>query len=364
MGPIKPHHPGTYKKASFTRDRSYAIVEVDADTLTMKGYSVIPAEEHATCYMSKVLHDCETAVSGCGMFNGRTGYTDGSYRFNAITLKHTEPATFNSKIESKGLRFGRATEWGERSTLVSAEGLFADGPAGLKHIRVNSTEHAQIDIRREDEIVLLGANLMNMGREDYFTENNDEVSYYKNIIVGTDSGNVRNGLTRSVLIGTNIINHNPNFKDGSNADGDLPTDTPAASGIFAIGHDHELLFSGNFDTMTLNLPKLRRLEKTVEATAAIVASEAHGVVFTNDNVVLAVNDGVQIDGFKLSEGPRYGTEQRLCIVDALGRGMLRSVCSFPLSSSSRDAKTRGRTNERGLWYAERRRFYKSNNCGF
>merc|ERR1711865_504116 len=93
----------------------------------------------------------------------------------------------------------------------------------------------------------------------------------------------------------------------------IPTDTPAASGVFAIGHDHELLLSGNFDTMTLNLPKIHSMTKAVEKTATNAASDAKGVIFTNDNVLLSANDGVEIDGFKLLKDRVTALEQRLCL---------------------------------------------------
>ncbi len=190
----------------------------------------------------------------------------------------------------------RTTEDGIRKVDVRPESITMEGPGNIRYVDISSVHHSILHLNRQEKSTLVGANLVNMGRRDYHPDSVHE--YENNVVVGTDAGNVRGGLQRSIIIGSNIVNGNPNVFQGekvfhefvTNHSVDMPhyNDMPAV-GVFAIGFDDEPLLSGNFDSRTLNLPDLDDLQTTLAKVAQNGAAKVRNVVFENRGILMTVN---------------------------------------------------------------------------
>ena len=81
---------------------------------------------------------------------------------------------------------------GVRNLKMEPESITMDGPGGIRYVDIDSTHHSILHLNRQTKSTLVGANLVNMGRRDYHADNQDEVhEFSSNIVIGTDSGNVR-----------------------------------------------------------------------------------------------------------------------------------------------------------------------------
>jgi len=243
-----------------------------------------------------------TGDRGANAFDGGA-YDRGVYSVNRFRVAETQEATYSTVHAQDGMTVTRTTGDGVRQTTISAEGLFVDGPGGIRNVDVDAVNHAILHLQRDAKNTLVGSNLVNMGREDYMPEY-EHHEYKQNVVLGTDSGNLRGGMERSIIIGSNLANHNPDHGDGGSATADedglslsMPVDLPV-TGMFAIGHDTPIL-SGNMDIGTLNMPLLHSLEDTIALVETNKAAEESGVIFTRNNILQVVNNGVTIDGVQL-----------------------------------------------------------------
>jgi hypothetical protein len=159
-----------------------------------------------------------------------------------------------------------------------------------------------------------------MGRESgHIYEEGKGARMFENVLLGTDLGNVRGGMENSILIGTNLYNHNPSDrKDAKYDERGMIKDIGmqrSMQGQFAIGHNNAPLLHGNLLTNTLNTAPLRSLVDTLAAIeAGPTSASAENVLFLNDNIVLSNADD-KIDGVQLIKDRLTEVEKLVCVND-------------------------------------------------
>jgi len=202
----------------FTRDEHYVMVEVNATDNTILKQHKLVREDSAICYFATVSPDAQYFYSACGMEHERTRganmehYRRGIYSISQFHVSDTYNATYETDTSSDGIvDLKRTTVDGVRNLKMEPESITMDGPGGIRYVDIDSTHHSILHLNRQTKSTLVGANLVNMGRRDYHADNQDEVhEFSSNIVIGTDSGNIRGGLQRSIIIGNAIANINPN----------------------------------------------------------------------------------------------------------------------------------------------------------
>lgn len=264
---VMPGRPGgqeeTYGQANayvknwWTRDVQSHIIHVDPFSNTISKITDVLTDELHTCYKTWVEPvNAEFAINSCMTNTGSTlsqPFDRGLHRFNVWSMADEEAAHFTTEQTEMGVTASRATDHGEFVTSMSATGVKMTGPGDLTYMDIDALGHSTLTLHRDTKTTSVGANLLNMGRQNFHPDQTLG-EYHTNVIIGTDSGNVRGGLSRSILIGTNLMNANPNVEgSGTDAEFNGPfgsmsshLQTAPASGVFAIGHDKPLL-SGNLD---------------------------------------------------------------------------------------------------------------------
>lgn len=298
----------TKQKGGFTRDWHVTYVKVDPETDTIVQIYNVVREEFAICYFGGVTPDAQFFITGCAMPGSRQTGDRGIVSMDRWLVAPEETAKHEASYTSEGVRAVRNTTFGTRRLEVSPVRIHMEGPGGTQHVDVDGLQHSILKLHRDSKTTLVGSNLMNMGRPDYWPDFKD-APYEKNVIIGTDAGNMRSGMQRNIIIGTNIGNFHPGSTEAylegaqyiydSNGVTVKGRDRDPASGILQIGHDEKPLISGNFDAQVLNTAPLRSLEDTRAAISGVPYSATDkNVLFQRNNIVQTTALG-NVDGVKL-----------------------------------------------------------------
>ena len=151
-------------------------------------YSFISLENNPSNTHSNI-NTRNTGTRGADMEH----YRRGIYSISQFHVSDTYDATYETDTSSDGIvDLKRTTVDGVRNLKMEPESITMDGPGGIRYVDIDSTHHSILHLNRQTKSTLVGANLVNMGRRDYHADNQDEVhEFSSNIVIGTDSGNVR-----------------------------------------------------------------------------------------------------------------------------------------------------------------------------
>ena len=195
-----------------------------------------------------------------------------------------------------------------QSTL-SFDGLtMKDDANQVENVRIKRSELGMVHMNLEDRNVYVGQNIANMGIPA--TQHVADATQMDNVVIGTDLGNIENGMHRNILIGSHLYNGQKverstegmtpaeiRVKQLASESVDLQTDADAKpmKNKFAVGMHGKTLLEGNLEHQIVNLPgagDLKALKRKKMGDSTVDLTKA---LFTKNNIVQLIERG-QVDG--------------------------------------------------------------------
>ena len=334
-----------------TNEQEYVLFKINAATKQVEDAIEVVTESSSNCEGFAADDDAEYGYMACGQNLKKQAGMEGNH-IQLIRKVALSSGTKSSKVSTdfgdSGLSTVITMEGNmTRSTKVDFDGIESMNSVGVQNIRVLNSDLGMLHLDNSKQNVYVGTNIANMGRTFHNIDNS--ATQANNVIIGSKSGNVEDGLENSIIIGNNIMNVNPAtfddlpqttfagqkaYTDSQRLNIDPSLYTQPVKGELRIGMDNKILVSGNFEKDVLKLPSTNSLKILKTAKMQDPNFDLEKGVFVKNNILQLVDKGKDIDGVQDILDQLKELKKRICIMENNGDDTLckeRPSQSFTLT---------------------------------